>query len=180
MKIQVLVAAVALSVMTLAGCGNDPKVTDSPKTGSNASTSSSPDEDVATTETPAENPTFGETVTYENGLEITVKKPTPTQIGEYAAMEKKWNAYQAFEVVVVNGTGKNFDVSAMYFTMQSNDIEAEEIYDSENGFNGTPTTTLLDGRQSKFRVGFGVDNPKDMVLQIELGDFESEPTIYTS
>ena len=174
-----MIVALTLSGMFLSGCGGESKVTDEPKTGSNASTEDA-DEPVTeeTSEAPQENPKFGETVTYESGLQVTVSKPKPTRITEYAAMTKKWKAYQAFDVVVLNDSGKNFDVSAMYFTMQSNDEEAEQIFDE--GFDGPPSTTLLDGRQSKFRIGFGVNNPNDMVLELELGDFESEPTIYTN
>jgi len=180
MKIRFAFAALAASVVFLSGCGGDSKVTDDPKTGSNASTKeaeSEPDPE-ETTEAPKENPKFGQTVTYENGIQVTVGKPKSTKITEYAAMTKKWKSYQAFEVVVVNNSGKNFDVSGLYFTMQSNDEEAEQIFDE--GFDGAPSTTLLDGRQSKFRIGFGVNNPEDMVLELELGDFESEPTIYTN
>lgn len=40
-------------------------------------------------------------------------------------------------------------------------------------------TKLLDGREAKFKIGFAVSDPKDLVLEAS-PDFMSEPVIFTN
>ncbi len=54
--------------------------------------------------------------------------------------------------------------------MQSNNKEAEDVFDAENGLEGSPSTKLLKGRESEWEVGFAVANPKDMVMEVALQD----------
>ena len=179
MKFKLLLAAVLVTTFSLAGCATQPSTTTKDaKTGSNATKDGEP-KAKKTTEAPVKNPKFGETVTYPNGLQITVKKPVKFKPSEYAFLEES-KAYMSFNVVVLNNTGKNFDTSMMYYTLQSGDEEASEVFDSDKGYEGTPSTKLLDGRQAKFKIGFGVNTPEDLVLEMQPGDFESESTIYTN
>ena len=176
MRSRVIIVVVALGSILLAGCTSGAVDSESPK-GSNAST-----EDVEAeteTEPEAEDPKFGDTFTYDDELSVTISEPKTFKPGQYAAMMKKWPAYVKFDVTVVNQTKKKFDTSMISFTMQSKDQEAEEVFDSENGFNGAPTTTLLPGRQSKYKVGFGVLDPGDLVMDFTTNDFERQDLTFT-
>ncbi len=64
-------------------------------------------------------------------------------------------------------------------TLQSSNVEAAQVFDSEQGISGPPATTLLPGRESAFQVVFGVMDPADLVLEVTPG-FEYEPAIFTS
>jgi hypothetical protein len=63
--------------------------------------------------------------------------------------------------------------------MQSATTEEQQVYDSANGIGGSPTTTLLPGREIQFRMAFGATNPDDLVLEVTPG-FEYGSAIFTS
>ena len=63
--------------------------------------------------------------------------------------------------------------------MQSGNSEADEIFDTEKGLNGTPSTKLLEGRESKFTAGVTVKNPDDLVLEVT-PDFDHASVMYVS
>ena len=78
----------------------------------------------------------------------------------------------------MNKTGKPWDPSLISATVQSSNKEGEQVYDSEK-LGDEPSTKLLKGREVKFKIAFGVADPKDLVLEIA-PDFEHESAIFTS
>lgn len=181
MKIKMAFVAALVSLpLTLAGCASEPSSVTDKKTGSNASKDDGAEAKKSDAPKKVENPNFGQTVEYPNGLSLTVGKPKPFKPSEYAAAEPA-KAYIQFEVIVVNNTGKNVDASLIYYTMQSDDEEASEVFDSESNIEGAPSTKLLDTRQAKFSIAFGVNNPDDLVMEIQpFDDFETDSTIYVN
>jgi len=126
------------------------------------------------------NPTFGESYTYENGLTVTVSPPQPYAPSDSAAVgEPAPPNSVVFDITVTNGTQTNYDPAAFMATMQSGSTEGQQVFDSANGIGGTPTTTLLPGRESQFRVAFGATDPNDLVLEVAPG-FDYESAIFTS
>lgn len=87
--------------------------------------------------------------------------------------------YLAFDVTIVNGSEETYDPAFFLASMQSGNTEAEEIFDSENGFEGSPSTSLLPGREAEFRIGFGVSDPDDLVMEVAPG-FEYDAAVFTS
>lgn len=122
---------------------------------------------------------FGETWTWEDGTEVTVSKPEPFQPGEYAFGGEGYDDHVKFTVTVQNGTGEALDLSLFYMTMQSGRSEAEEVFDSDSGMEGSPSTTLLDGRSVDFTAGFGVEDPDDLVLELT-PSFDHDAAIFTN
>ncbi|MGY1666989.1 hypothetical protein [Geodermatophilus sp. SYSU D00696] len=137
----------------------------------------------ATSEEPpsaAVNPRFGQTYTYENGLAVTVAPPQPYTPSDSAAVgEPAPPSFVVFDVTVANGTQANYDPATFMATMQSGTTEGQQVYDSANGIGGTPSTTLLPGRESTFRLAFGATHPNDLVLEVTPG-FDYESAIFTS
>ncbi len=128
----------------------------------------------------AVNPTFGETYTYENGLAVTVSAPQPYTPSNSAAVgEPSPPNFVVFDITVTNGTQTNYDPSSFSASMQSATTEEQQVYDSANGIGGSPTTTLLPGREIQFRMAFGATNPDDLVLEVTPG-FEYGSAIFTS
>ena len=109
---------------------------------------------------------------------VKVGKPSRFTPSEYAVTGKA-PAYVALTVTLINGTGKRFDAALLSASMQSNDTEADQVFDSENGLGGAPSTALLPNRQSSFKIGFAVQNPKDLVLELTPG-FEYSPAVFVS
>lgn len=172
--------AVLATALLLAGCaGTTGSKDDDPPVGSNAQATKAADETSDEAAEPDSNLTFGETYTYEDGLSITIGKPKKFTPSEYSAYDESAAQHLAFEVVVVNGTEANFDPAGVYITLQSGDAEADQVFDSENGFDGGPTTKLLPGRQAKFKVGFSVNAPEDLVMEVSPGAFEYQSVIFT-
>jgi hypothetical protein len=183
--------AAVLLVLTLTACGGTSGEPDSdPQAGANrpaGTASPAAPTQAPTTEPPSPSPSptddgvlsFGESITYEDGVTLTVSAPTPYTPSEYAAGAEGVTAAVAFDVTIVNGTQANFDPSFFSTTLQSANVEGSEIYDSENGLEGSPSTTLLPGREAKFRIAYGVTNPADLVLEVS-PSFEHNNAIYAS
>ena len=161
-------------ILALAGCASG-GVDGNPPSGSNAGDSES--DESAEPEGP--DPTFGQAYTFDDGLSVTVGKPKKFKPSPYSSLTNvnDWPAYRSFQVVVVNGTKKKFDASMFTVTVQSKDEEGEEVFDSEKGIEGAPQTTLLPGRQSKFKIVWGVKDPNDLVMDVDV-DFEHESITY--
>ena len=124
------------------------------------------------------NPTFGKTFTYQNGLQLTVGPPkaftpSPNRLGPH------FPAYVRFRVTIVNGTTKNYDASIFNATVQSTNIEGEFVADSAQGLTGSPSTVLLPGREAVFDIAYGVNDPKDIVMEVRAG-FEYESVVYVT
>jgi hypothetical protein len=85
-------------------------------------------------------------------------------------------AYLVFDVTVVNGTPDAYEPIAFYATAQSDNVEAQQVFDSEK-LALPPSTPLLPGRESKFKIAFGVANPDDLVLMVRPG-FDYEKILY--
>lgn len=199
MKKTTLTAAVSIAAaLTLTGCSlSESTSTDETPSGSNAQTSEQVDgaelaegtEEVEeagddtsedSEEGSDETHEFGSTATYRDGLSVTVSSPSDYTPSESSFGSEGYPHSVKFDVKLVNKSGKPFDPSLVYLSVQSGNTEAEEIFDSENGLDGSPTTTLLDGRESTFPVAFGVSDPKDLVLEVSTGDFDKGTTIFVT
>lgn len=188
-------ATLALAVI-MAGCtavGGSPS-DDSP-TGNNrpAETASAPDTTStdATTAEPTDEPTttepepstsdtlkFGQTNKWQDGLSITIGKPAPYKPSESAAGTEGFTKFVVFDVTIVNQTGKAWDPSLFMSSLQSANEEASEVYDSAR-LKDRPSTKLLNGREVKFKIAYGVKDPADLVLEVT-PDFEHEAALYQS
>ncbi len=129
---------------------------------------------------PAEDPElrFGQSFSYEDGLTVTVGKPQPFRPSETAAFDRA-PAYRSFTVTIVNKTGRRFDPATFTTTVQSSNEEAEAVYDTARGIEGSPSTTLLNGRETKFRIAYGLQDPKDVVMEVN-PSFDHEAVVYTT
>jgi hypothetical protein len=167
----------ALLLIGAAGCAGESGEVSGPAQGNNRPQAAE-SETVAPSAEAAPAPKFGQTFTFENGLAVTVGVPQPFTPSETAAAEEA-PAYVSFPVTVVNGSNENYDPVLFNATLQSSNVEAAQVFDSEQGINGPPATTLLPGRESAFQVVFGVADPADLVLEVTPG-FEYESAIFTN
>jgi hypothetical protein len=150
---------------------------DNPPAGDNRPASSEP---TNSGEPPQETLAFGESYTWDDGVTLTVRKPEKFKPSDTAAAEKA-NDYLRFTVTVVNKSDKPLDLGLTYITVQSSNKEAEQVFDSANDLDSTPDTKLLKGRESEFDVGFGVADPKDVVMEVALQDnFERPNLLYST
>ncbi len=119
---------------------------------------------------------FGKAFTWADGLAVTIGAPKPYTPGEYAAGTDKYKKFVSFEVRVVNKTGKAWDPSLLHTTVQSDNEEGDEVFDSDR-LGESPRTKLLNGREAKFTVAYGVANTQDLVMEVT-PDFEHESVLF--
>jgi hypothetical protein len=119
---------------------------------------------------------FGKSYTWDDGVRVTVGKPTKFEPSAYAVVEKS-KRYLKFTVTVVNKSDKPIDLSLTYISVQSNNEPAHDLFDSGSGLRGPPTTKVLKGRESQFEVGFGVADPNDVVMEIALHTDPKRPSL---
>ena len=183
-----LITASALTVTALAACGGtEPtKRIDAASTPSSSTSSSSTTTEAASdTETTAPaasaddgTQTFGKGYQWEDGLQVVVSRPTPFKPSASAAHAKGDTYFVMFTVTIVNGTDKPYDPTLFSTTGSSGDEEAEEVFDTDNGLNGSPDTKILKGKSKKFKIGYGAKKGADFVLEVTPG-FEYDSALFT-
>jgi hypothetical protein len=107
---------------------------------------------------------FGDTWTWEDGLQGVIEAPTtfePRDGREIDGVED----HLLFTITLTNETGEGFDPSLTRATVQSGGREAESVYDSSQSVGNTPSGTLIDGRSVSWDEGWGVLDPDDIVLE---------------
>lgn len=122
---------------------------------------------------------FGETITYHDGLELTVSSPEEYWPSDSAAGSAFHDSFVRFTVTVTNGTDAPFDSSWLIVHVQSGLGEGERVFDSGQGIDGDPSSTLLSGRTTEWDIAFGVEAPDDIVMTIS-PDWEYDPMFYTN
>ena len=105
--------------------------------------------------------------------------PTPFKPTAAAAGGSPGDVYLGFTVTVVNNTGSKYDPTMFNASVQSGDKEAEEVFDFGGEYKGPPSTAVLNGRQSSFKVGFAVSDPGDIVMEVRPG-FDYDSAYFTS
>jgi hypothetical protein len=109
----------------------------------------------------------------DDGVSLTVGKPKKFKPSAYAAVDRA-KRYLKFTVTVVNKSDKPIDLGLTYIGVQSSNEEADEVFDSGSDLRGPPDTKVLKGRESKSEVGFGVTDPKDVLMEIALHDDDDD------
>ncbi|MEL4356678.1 MULTISPECIES: hypothetical protein [unclassified Luteococcus] len=189
-KLNLLTAAAVASLALTACSGVQASSTDTAPAGTNQGASAAAPADVseAAEATTAAQPdeaestaasgvaAFGEAYTWQDGLAVTVGKPAVYKPSEWAAGTDTFKSFVIFEVRVVNKTKATWDPALLHITVQSDNQEAEQVFDSQK-LADQPTTKLLPGREAKFPVAFGVANPKDLVMEVT-PDFEHESVLF--
>jgi hypothetical protein len=182
MRMAPFVLSVLAAAATLAACsGTSGRTTATVGTGNNHPASTQVETTPTTAPTTSTAPAttkLGQGYTYRDGLALTVSVPMPFAPSDSAAKGKAAQ-HVVFTVTIVNRTGKNYDPSLFLMTVQSGNQEAETVYDFANGIGGSPSTILLPGRESTFKLAFGVSDPTDLVVQAMPG-FSYGKAIFTS
>lgn len=179
-KIVLPVAAAVLAVM-LAGCvpAGTAKSPEAP------SSSESPVDEVAEPSfapepEPAPDPgnlAFGDVMTWEDGLALSVSTPVPFTPGEYAAGGGQAHNVM-FTFTVTNGSTENYE-DYVYTTVTSGGAAGESIYDSGQGLSGPPSGVILPGQTISWTEGWSVADPNAIVLSTAPG-FDYEGVIFTN
>ena len=162
-----LLAIVAL-ILLFAGCST--KVA----TDTTASQAAAPVEETQTP--PAVNEfakKFGDTITWSDGVSISVGAPTTYTPTEYAAGVVDGSTNVVFEIVLTNNGAEPYD-PVVWPSVSSGGVEASNIADvgSDLGTVGlVPTTTVLPGQTIKWYQAFSVADANAITFQISPDPF---------
>lgn len=183
-RLTTMLAAGSVAALLLAGCSTSGATDEAAPAGTNRPAETAVEEPAAeevATEEPAAptNPKFGETYTWEDGLSVTVSAPAPYAPSDTSFVSGTFPAFISLTVTIVNGTTANFDPVMFSTSLQSGNAEAEQVFDTAQGLNGTPTTAILPGRETQFVIGFGVNDPADLVLEVT-PSFDYDSAFFTS
>ncbi|MFJ8357834.1 hypothetical protein [Streptomyces sp. NPDC093984] len=107
-------------------------------------------EDAKDTQDDSDSDTFtvalDKTATWNNGVKAHLSGFRRGTSGEYASPSGK--AYLAFSVTMQNGSKSSIDLSMVSLSCPDG---ADEIFDTDAGFNGTPDTHLLPGKSQTWK-----------------------------
>ncbi|MEU6097652.1 hypothetical protein [Streptomyces sp. NPDC047079] len=87
------------------------------------------------------------TATWNNGVKAHLSGFSRGTSGEYASPSGK--AYLAFSVTMQNGSKSSIDLSMVSLSCPDG---ADEIFDTDAGFKGTPDTHLLPGKSQTWKA----------------------------
>ena len=111
---------------------------------------------------------FGQSYEWEDDLSVTVSEPVFFVPGTYASVQPA-NGYLKFTVSITNNSVDVYEPNLFSATVQSGNEEGDPVFDIDNDLMVSPSTAILPGRQSTFDVGFSVDNPQDVVMEVSPG-----------
>ena len=110
---------------------------------------------------------FGDTYRFEDGLQITIGKPTAPVFENKYEEERAGNNVVAIAVTIKNDTGESFEPNKMSMKMVSDGVEASTFYGSNYRY---PSATVRAGKTFKFNQAFEVENKKDLELEVSFWD----------
>jgi len=178
-NIGIVLFVVLLVVIALFSVGcSAPSASPDPQ----ASAATTPSEEPAPAEPVAEKPAmpvFGETVSYDDGVSISVSAPAPFEPSEYAAGVVAGQPVVAFELVITNNGTEPFDPATVFATIASGGTEAAGVFDTEKGIGFPPMTTVLPGSTVKWNQAWSVADPSNITMEVSVG-FLNQPAIFVS
>lgn len=126
---------------------------------------------------------FGGTATLSTGVSVSITEPKAYKAGEYAAGLIKGGSDMEFTVTIVNDGTEKYDPSLFSMSLAAgpNGEPCSAIFDSENGMNGAPSTTVLPGKRTTFQYAMSCPasiKPGDDLTADVLVDFTGEDPIF--
>ena len=129
---------------------------------------------------PISNLAFGDTMIWEDGVELTVSAPEGYTPSEYAAGADFPNNI-AFTMTIVNNSSENLD-PLPYERLSSGGQEASQIFDLSGDGEDVgipPTTVILPGQSVTWKTAWSVADPNSLTMQVS-PSFEYEDAIFTN
>ncbi|MGW5201563.1 hypothetical protein [Streptomyces spiralis] len=149
--LAVAATAVGCSLCACSAIGGAQTDTTPPADTVSASQDTQGAEDAQDTQDNSDSDTFtvalDKTATWNNGVKAHLSGFSRGTSGQYASPSGK--AYLAFSVTMQNGSKSSIDLSAVSLSCPDG---AEEIFDTDAGFNGTPDTHLLPGKSQTWKA----------------------------
>jgi len=179
------ITLVTAAILGLSGCGDKEVVAPDPKASAATAVEPAP-ETVVTTPPPANDlvKQFGDVVTYDDGISISLGAPTAYTPGEYAQGLVEGQQPTIFKVVLTNNSAELIE-PYLFVTVSSAGAESSVIGDIMHPDYGdvgmAPMTSVLPGKTIEWYVAYSVADPADITADVTLtNDLGYEPAIFTN
>ncbi|MFE4464446.1 DUF4190 domain-containing protein [Oerskovia sp. NPDC056781] len=123
---------------------------------------------------------FGDVAVYEDGLEVGVSAPAAFTPSDTAAGDEGFTQFVRIDVTLTNGTAETFDPTFAYVTVSSGGAEGSQVFDAAQEISSTPSTSVLPGQSVTFPVVFGVTDPADLTMEVNVGAWEYDAVIFST
>lgn len=121
---------------------------------------------------------FGEVITYEDGVSVSVSKPVPYSPSAYAAGVTKGAKNVMFTIVVTNNSDTALDILG-FPQANSGGQAASGITDFGDDRLNEPQAPLLPGRSIKWEEAFSVADPTDVTFSFA-PNFDYKDAVFDS
>ena len=111
---------------------------------------------------------FGQTITWPDGLAVTVSEPQAYQPSSAAATSRAPARYVSLTVTLTNESAKNVEAAGTTMAVTANGTAADQVFDTAKGIGGSPTSTVLPGKSITYTVAFGLPTTARADLQVEV------------
>jgi hypothetical protein len=123
---------------------------------------------------------FGDAAVYEDGLEVGASAPAAFTPSDTAAGDEGFTQFVRIDLTLTNGTAETFDPTFTYVTLSSGGVEGSQVFDAANQISSTPSTPLLPGQSLTFPVVFGVTDPADVTMEVNIGAWEYDAVLFST
>lgn len=172
---KALLASAAITfAFIMAGCSVQGASVEDPKPATVEETTEAEAEAPAVEEPVEEDPApedmileFGQTITYEDGMQLMVSPAAPFTPTPYAAGVVDGQDSVYMTIKITNGTDAKFQPMGLV-TASSGGKEASAIFDmdGEVELSGAPMTPVLPGKSITWMEGFSVADVEDITLDV--------------
>lgn len=131
-------------------------------------------------EAPVGNLAFGDTMVWDDGVELGVSAPEPFTPTEYASGADLPNNI-VFTITITNNSDANLEPLA-YSRLSSGGQEGSQIFDIDNpagDISMAPTTVILPGQSVTWKEAWSVADPASLTMQIA-PSWDYEDAIFTT
>jgi hypothetical protein len=111
---------------------------------------------------------FGEAHDFEDGVKIQVSRPKRFRPSADATTGGEPD-YVRFSVTLSNDSDRPVSTDQVSVTVESGDGQAGDVIDETKGLTGAPTKRVAPGKAASWSLGFGVLDPQDVAVEVQVG-----------
>ena len=120
---------------------------------------------------------FGEEVVFDDGSTLVVSPPQALVRDEFAFGGEDFPAHVQFELTFTNNTDEVFDPTFTTGGVTSGGVEGDSVF--QDGLDA-PDNPVLPGQSITWSMGYGVQDPADVTLDVNLGFLEYDDVIFST
>ncbi|GAA4166375.1 hypothetical protein GCM10022286_30940 [Gryllotalpicola daejeonensis] len=131
-----------------------------------------------------ENPKFGQTYKWSDGLAVTISAPAAYTPSQYASGVVPGQANVIFTITLKNGTTQPVDPAFAGGDLNSGGVAGSNIVEvagPQGDINEYPLSSakLLPGQSLSWKAAYSVKDPNDLTLDFAISDFLHDDAIFT-